>query len=62
MESRDSNRRKHAVLGNIEANIHALARYAACCQEAGIVPIVEPEILMEGNHTLLQCFKPQQEF
>lgn len=43
--------------GNIEANIHALARYAACCQEAGIVPIVEPEILMEGNHTLLQCFK-----
>ena len=40
----------------IEANVHALARYAALCQEAGIVPIVEPEILMEGNHTLQKCF------
>jgi fructose-bisphosphate aldolase class I len=40
----------------IEANVHALARYAALCQETGIVPIVEPEILMEGNHTLQKCF------
>ena len=40
----------------IEANIHALARYAALCQEAGIVPIVEPEVLMEGDHTLQKCF------
>jgi fructose-bisphosphate aldolase class I len=36
----------------IEANAHALARYAALCQEAGLVPIVEPEVLMDGEHTL----------
>lgn len=41
--------------GCIEANAHALARYAALCQEAGLVPIVEPEILMDGEHTLEQC-------
>jgi fructose-bisphosphate aldolase class I len=41
--------------GNIEANAHALARYAALCQEAGLVPIVEPEVLMDGNHTLARC-------
>jgi fructose-bisphosphate aldolase class I len=41
----------------IEANIHALTRYAALCQEADIVPIVEPEILMDGNHSIQQCFK-----
>jgi fructose-bisphosphate aldolase class I len=39
----------------IEANAHGLARYAALCQEAGIVPIVEPEVLMDGAHTLDQC-------
>lgn len=39
----------------IEANVHALARYAALCQEAGIVPIVEPEVLMNGNHTIQRC-------
>ncbi|HVX31160.1 MAG TPA: class I fructose-bisphosphate aldolase [Nitrolancea sp.] len=39
----------------IEANAHALARYAALCQEAGLVPIVEPEVLMDGNHTIEQC-------
>jgi fructose-bisphosphate aldolase class I len=38
--------------GCIEANAHALARYAGLCQEAGIVPIVEPEVLMEGQHTI----------
>jgi fructose-bisphosphate aldolase, class I len=38
--------------GCIEANVHALARYAGLCQEAGIVPIVEPEVLMEGQHTI----------
>ncbi len=38
-----------------EANAHALARYAALCQEAGIVPIVEPEVLMDGDHTLARC-------
>ena len=36
----------------IEANAHALARYAALCQEAGLVPVVEPEVLMDGDHTL----------
>ena len=36
----------------IEANAHALARYAALCQESGIVPVVEPEVLMDGDHTL----------
>lgn len=39
----------------LQANAHALARYAALCQEAGIVPIVEPEVLMDGNHTLQRC-------
>ncbi len=39
----------------LELNAHALARYAALCQEAGIVPIVEPEVLMDGTHTLEQC-------
>jgi fructose-bisphosphate aldolase, class I len=41
----------------IEANAHALARYAALCQEAGIVPIVEPEVLMDGDHTMIRCFE-----
>jgi fructose-bisphosphate aldolase class I len=35
----------------LEANAHALARYATLCQEAGLVPIVEPEVLMDGNHS-----------
>lgn len=39
----------------IDANAHALARYAALCQEADIVPIVEPEVLMDGTHTLQVC-------
>ncbi len=39
----------------IDANAQALARYAALCQEAGIVPIVEPEVLMDGDHTLARC-------
>jgi fructose-bisphosphate aldolase class I len=38
--------------GCIEANAQALARYAALCQEAGLVPVVEPEVLMDGEHTL----------
>jgi len=40
----------------IEANATALARYAALCQEADIVPIVEPEVLMEGNHSIDKCY------
>jgi len=43
--------------GCIEANAHALARYAALCQEAGLVPIVEPEVLMDGEHPLERCFE-----
>ena len=42
-------------IGCIEANAHALARYAALCQEAGLVPIVEPEILMDGSHSMEHC-------
>ena len=40
----------------IESNANALARYAALCQEAGLVPIVEPEVLMKGIHNLEKCF------
>ena len=46
--------------GAIHANAHALARYAALCQEAGIVPIVEPEILMDGkpgDHSIDRCYE-----
>ncbi|MBD3274542.1 MAG: fructose-bisphosphate aldolase class I [Candidatus Marinimicrobia bacterium] len=39
----------------INANAHALARYAALAQEAGLVPIVEPEVLMDGDHTIERC-------
>lgn len=39
----------------IAANAHALARYAAICQEAGLVPIVEPEVLMDGSHDIDRC-------
>lgn len=41
----------------IEANAHALARYAALCQEAAMVPIVEPEVLIDGDHTLERSFE-----
>jgi fructose-bisphosphate aldolase class I len=41
--------------GCIEANAQALARYAALCQEAGLVPVVEPEVLMDGTHSLARC-------
>ncbi|MBI2138544.1 fructose-bisphosphate aldolase class I, partial [Candidatus Woesearchaeota archaeon] len=40
----------------IAANAHALARYAALCQEAGIVPIVEPEVLMDADNTIEVCY------
>ena len=43
--------------GNIQANAHALARYAALCQEAGIAPIVEPEVLMDADNTLEVCWE-----
>ena len=47
--------------GCIEANAQALARYAALCQEAGLVPIVEPEVLMDGEHTLERCREVTEE-
>jgi fructose-bisphosphate aldolase class I len=40
----------------IEANAHALARYAALCQEADLVPIVEPEVLLDGDHSINTCY------
>ena len=43
------------TIGGIKANTHALGRYAALCQEAGIVPIVEPEVLMGGHHNVARC-------
>jgi fructose-bisphosphate aldolase class I len=47
--------------GCIEANAQTLARYAALCQEAGLVPVVEPEVLMDGEHTLERCFEITEE-
>jgi fructose-bisphosphate aldolase class I len=41
----------------LETNAHALARYAALCQETALVPIVEPEVLMDGDHSLARCFE-----
>lgn len=41
----------------VDVNVHALARYAALCQEANIVPIVEPEILMDGDHSIERCYE-----
>ena len=45
----------------IYSNAHALARYAALVQEAGMVPIVEPEVLMDGDHNAEECFKKTSE-
>ena len=45
----------------IEANAHVLARYAALAQEAKLVPIVEPEVLMDGNHTIERCRQVSEE-
>ena len=47
--------------GCIEANSQALARYAALCQEVGLVPVVEPEVLMDGEHTLERCREATEE-
>jgi len=47
--------------GCIAANAQALARYAALCQEAGLVPVIEPEVLMDGDHSLHQCFDVTEE-
>jgi|SRR3989344_649317 len=45
----------------VHANAHAMARYAALCQEADIVPIVEPEVLMDGEHSIERCFEVTEE-
>ena len=47
--------------GCMEANAHALARYAALCQEEGLVPVVEPEVVMDGEHTLDECCEATDE-
>ena len=47
--------------GCIDANAHALARYAALCQEAGIVPIVEPEVLIDGDHDIERSYAVHEE-
>ena len=46
---------------SIISNAHALARYAALAQENGMVPIVEPEVLMDGSHTAEDCYKKTSE-
>ena len=45
----------------LAANAHALARYAALCQEAEIVPIVEPEVIMDGDHSIYRCYEVTQD-
>ena len=47
--------------GCLDANAHALARYAALCQETGLVPVVEPEVLMNGEHSLERCGEVTEE-
>ena len=41
----------------ISANAHALARYASICQEQGLVPIIEPEVIMAGDHNAQTCYE-----
>ncbi len=50
-------RGKHPSVQSIKSNAHALARYAAMVQEANMVPIVEPEVLMDGDHDINACYK-----
>ena len=52
---------KHPSKLSIQTNAHALARYSALVQESGMVPIVEPELLMDGNHTADDCYKKTSE-
>jgi len=52
---------KFPTRGCVEANAQALARYAALCQEAGLVPVVEPEVLMEGDHSQERCREATEE-
>ena len=50
-------RGKYPSIQSIKSNAHALARYAAMVQEANMVPIVEPEVLMDGDHDINACYK-----
>jgi len=52
---------KHPSKLSIHTNAHALARYSALVQECGMVPIVEPEVLMDGNHSSEDCFNKTSE-
>ena len=52
---------KHPSKISVYSNAHALARYAALVQESGMVPIVEPEVLMDGEHSSEDCFKKTSE-
>jgi len=52
--------RKIPTMTAIHVNAHALARYAALCQAARIVPIVEPEVLMDGDHDIERCYEVTQ--
>ena len=52
---------EHPSKLSISSNVHALARYAALVQEAGMVPIIEPEVLMDGNHSVEVCFNKTSE-
>ena len=53
--------KKHPSKLSIHSNAHALARYAALVQECGMVPIIEPELLMDGNHSAEICFEKSLE-
>ena len=52
---------KHPSKLSVHSNAHALARYSALVQECGMVPIVEPEVLMDGNHSAEDCFNKTSE-
>ena len=52
---------KHPSRLSVHSNAHALARYASLVQECGMVPIVEPEVLMDGNHSAEDCFNKTSE-
>lgn len=60
MESCHNHRNGIPTDRGIEINAHALARYAALSQEAGLVPVVEPEVLLDGDHTIDRCFETSE--
>ena len=49
--------KNYPSIQSIKSNAHALARYAALVQEANMVPIVEPEVLMDGSHNIDKCYQ-----